>query len=209
MGGGAGGGMGPHGPGQGPGAGGPGEPARGERPSEPAFNVPGVILAAIAMLTAIHLGRGWLSDDADIALILRAAFIPARYEEIAVWPGGYGSAAWTFLTHALLHGNGLHLATNAIWLAAFGTAIARRFGTLRFLAFSAACAIGGALLHLATHWGEWIPMVGASGAISGHMAGAARFAFSAGGPLSRFATRDVAAYRRPALPLGIVSPHVN
>ena len=177
------------------------EPARSARPREPAFNLPGVILGAILVMTAIHGLRAWLSPDADMALILRAAFIPARYEEIGLWPGGLGAAAWTFLTHALLHGSALHLAANAIWLAAFGTAIARRFGTTRFLAFSAACAVGGAGLHLATHWGEWVPMVGASGAISGHMAGAARFAFAAGGPLSRRGSPSPTAYLRPALPL--------
>ena len=186
----------------GPGGGGaPGEPIRSAPPREPAFNLPGVILGAILAMAAVHALRAWLSPDADMAVVLRAAFIPARYEQAGLWPGGYGAAAWTFLTHALLHGSVLHLAANTIWLAAFGTAIARRFGTARFLAFTAACAIGGAGLHLATHWGEWVPMVGASGAISGHMAGAARFAFAAGGPLSRAGRPSSTAYLRPALPL--------
>ncbi len=188
----------PHPPGGGPTAG-PSEER--PRPTEPAFNVPGVVLALIALMAALHIGRGWLSPDGEVALLLRFAFIPARYEEIALWPGGMGAAVWTFLTHALLHGSALHLVANAIWLAAFGSAMARRLGAARFLGFSAACAIGGALLHLGAHAGEWVPMVGASGAISGHMAGAARFAFAPGGPLSRFASPDPAVYRRPAEPL--------
>ena len=195
--------MGPPAPSEGSGPPGP-RPIPAPPPREPAFNLPGVILALVLVMGAIHFGRSWLSADADVALVLRAAFIPARYGALDLWPGGYGAGLWTFLTHALLHGNALHLATNAIWLAAFGTAVARRFGTWRFLAFSAACAIGGALLHLATHWGEWVPMVGASGAISGHMAGAARFAFAQGGPLARFGTTSPAAYLRPAEPLGRV-----
>lgn len=186
----------PHGPA-------PGGPATPLPPParEPAFNVPGVVLGVIAVLVAVHVARGFLSPDAEVRLVLRAAFIPGRYEAPGLWPGGWGAAGWTFLTHALLHGSGLHLATNVIWLAAFGTAIARRFAAGRFLAFSALCAIGGALAHLAAHGGELVPMVGASGAISGHMAGAARFAFASGGPLGRFGTSDPAAYTRPAAPL--------
>ncbi|MEM7565821.1 MAG: rhomboid family intramembrane serine protease [Pseudomonadota bacterium] len=196
------GGQGPIGPPPRPGGPSPmGSPGPQSRPSEPAFNVPGVVLALIALMALIHIGRGWLSPDGEVALLLRYAFIPARYDEIGLWPGGMGAAVWTFLTHALLHGSVLHLVANAIWLAAFGSAMARRLGTGRFLAFSAACAVGGALLHLVAHAGEWVPMVGASGAISGHMAGAARFAFAPGGPLSRFASRDLAVYRRPAEPL--------
>jgi membrane associated rhomboid family serine protease len=45
-------------------------------------------------------------------------------------------------------------------------------------------------------------MIGASAAISAHMAGASRFVFSAGGPLRGSA--GALAYRRPAAPLGEV-----
>ena len=44
-------------------------------------------------------------------------------------------------------------------------------------------AAAGAGAHLATHFGEFVPLVGASAAISGAMAAALRFAFEAGGPL--------------------------
>jgi membrane associated rhomboid family serine protease len=45
-------------------------------------------------------------------------------------------------------------------------------------------------------------MVGASAAISGTMAAAMRFAFQAGGPLTRWYHRqDEASYRQPAAPL--------
>jgi membrane associated rhomboid family serine protease len=51
-------------------------------------------------------------------------------------------------------------------------------GTRRFLLFSLLCAVFAALAHLFTHWGELVPMIGASGAISGQMAAALRFMFS-------------------------------
>jgi membrane associated rhomboid family serine protease len=46
-----------------------------------------------------------------------------------------------------------------------------------------------------------IPMVGASAAVSALMAGAARFVFSAGGPLRTFQGAGPEVFRRPALPL--------
>jgi membrane associated rhomboid family serine protease len=78
--------------------------------------------------------------------------------------------------------------------------VAQRFGPLRFGAFMAATAAAGAAVHLATHYGELLPMVGASAAISGAMAAAMRFAFQRGGPLGMWRDRE-AACRVPAAPL--------
>src|SRR6185312_15919563 len=52
-------------------------------------------------------------------------------------------------------------------------------GDLKFLYFSLLCGIAGAFTHLAFHYGDMAPVVGASAAISGQMAGALRFIFSA------------------------------
>ena len=93
-------------------------------------------------------------------------------------------------------------ASTRVWLAAFGSPLAWRFGTTRFLLFSAAGAIAGALVHLAIFPFSQAPLVGASAAISAHMAGAARFVFAAGGPMWRPA--GTAAYRLPAPPLTTV-----
>jgi membrane associated rhomboid family serine protease len=72
---------------------------------------------------------------------------------------------------------------NSAWLLAFGSPLAQRFGALRFVAFFAVTAAGGALAHLATHQGEFVPMIGASASISGAMAAAMRFVFQRGGPV--------------------------
>jgi len=117
------------------------------------------------------------------------------------WPGGLGADIWTFVTYSFLHANWMHFGVNAIWFLPFGSAVARRFGTLRFLGFFAVTAAAGAALHLATHSGEQYPMIGASAAISGTMAAAMRFAFQRGGPLGILRSGDDDAYRVPALPL--------
>src|SRR5262245_65853199 len=89
-------------------------------------------------------------------------------------PSG-GADVWTFVTYAFIHADWTHLLVNSIWLLPFGSAVARRFGAVRFLAFFAVAAAAGAALHLATHAGEQFPMIGASAAISGTMAAAMRF----------------------------------
>jgi len=171
---------------------------------EPIFNIPAVLLATLAVLALIHLGRTLLlSQPENVEFLLRFAFIPARYDSNllpgAEWPGGLGADIWTFVTYALIHGDWMHLGFNSIWLVAFGTPLARRFGALRFLAFFAATAATGALAHLVTHFGQMVPMVGASASISGAMAAAMRFAFQRGGPL-RFGGSEES-YKVPALPL--------
>jgi membrane associated rhomboid family serine protease len=65
-------------------------------------------------------------------------------------------------------------------LAAFGTPVARRCGGLRFLALALAAAVGGAAAHWLAHPYSVMPMVGASAAVSGMMAAAARFMFGGG-----------------------------
>lgn len=173
---------------------------------EPLFNIPSVVLALLAVLALIHIVRTMVfTEPQDIEFLLAFAFFPARYDSSIVLggtlPGGVAADVWTFVTYALIHADWTHLGVNAIWLLPFGTAVARRFGTARFLAFFAVTAAAGAGLHLLTHAGEQVPMIGASAAISGTMAAAMRFAFQHGGPLGMLREHDESAYRVPALSL--------
>jgi membrane associated rhomboid family serine protease len=173
---------------------------------EPLFNIPAVVTGLLALLVLIHVVRVYLlTNEQDIDVLLTFAFIPVRYDMSAmpggVLPGGFGAEVWTFVTYSLLHASWTHLGVNAIWFLPFGSAVARRFGTSRFLLFYAVTAAAGAAMHLATHAGEQYPMIGASAAISGTMAAAMRFAFQHGGPLGMLRGEDDEAYRVPALPL--------
>src|SRR5262245_14564779 len=123
------------------------------------------------------------------------AFIPERLGEAAgALPGGRVAAVTQFLTHIFVHGDWVHLGVNAAWLFAFGTPVARRIGWARFLAFFLLCGIGGALLFLLFF--NAVPMVGASGAISGLMGSALRFLFL---PLLDHDAEALAGMRRPPL----------
>lgn len=173
------------------------------------FNLPKVVTAAIAVLLGIHFIRAYLlPPDQDLWVTLAFAFIPARITAAAdlasALPGGAGAEAWTFLTYAFLHADWGHVGLNCLWMAAFGSPVAWRFGTTRFLVLSAVCAVAGAMLHLALHSNDMVPLVGASAAISGQMAAATRFALLAGMPLGGMAAGHNEIYRRPAATLGVL-----
>jgi len=169
------------------------------------LNVPPVVTVLVVALGLIHALRVLvLSQRANTDVILLFAFIPARYDPVVVAqgvPGGLGGQIWTFVTYAFIHGDLTHLGVNAVWFLAFGSAVARRFGAIRFLVFFAVTAAAGAAVHLAVHFGEFVPMVGASAAISGFMAAAIRFAFQDGGPLALWRAHETHAYHVPAAPL--------
>jgi membrane associated rhomboid family serine protease len=187
----------------------------GERPvtqisepkvSEPIFNIPLVVVATVAVLVLVHAFRMFvLSDDQDLQFLLTFAFIPARFGTAAgvagTFPGGFAADLWTFFTYAFIHADLMHLALNLAWLIPFGTALARRFGTWRYVAFMLVMAAVGALAHLVSHIGAMAPMIGASAAISGAMAAAMRFVFQEDGPLAHWRERSDAAYRVPAVTL--------
>ena len=169
--------------------------------------MPPVVATTVVTLGLIELAREWvLSPQGEVELLAWFAFIPARYDALALaenlYPGGLAADIWTFLSYALLHGSILHFGLNAVWFLSFGTPVARRFGTGRFLLFLAATAVGGAVAHLATHLGDGAPMVGASAAISGCMAAAIRFVFQREGPLGLLG-RGTESYAAPAAPLGV------
>lgn len=173
------------------------------------FNVPVVVLSLLAAFGLVHAVRELvLTREEGTDFLILFAFIPARYNwqvlsELA-WAEGWGAAIWTFVTYAFIHGGVSHLLFNGLWLLAFGTPVARRFGARRFLSFFLVTAAVGAAVHLAVHFGERLPMVGASAAISGAMAAAMRFAFQRGGPLGALGSADEEAYRVPATPLAVM-----
>jgi membrane associated rhomboid family serine protease len=164
--------------------------------SEPMFNVPPVVIATVVVLLLVHAMRTLVLTEAqDDQFLLFFAFIPARYGAVASFPGGFGAALWTFVTYTFIHASLLHIGLNLAWLLPFGTAVARRFGAWRYIAFMLVTSAAGALAYLVSSPADpMAPMIGASAAISGAMAAAMRFAFQQGGPL--FGEGEV--YRIPA-----------
>ncbi len=147
---------------------------------EPIVNAPLVVLGLIAAFALVHVVRIFLTEIEDAYVVLGLGFIPARYGPgLLELPGGAVTTVTSFFTHMFVHGDPLHLLINSAWLLAFGTPIARRIGSLRFLLFGLLSGIAGALMFLAFNPGLLAPMVGASGAVSGLMGGLMRFLFNA------------------------------
>ena len=148
--------------------------------AEPALNVPRSVIGVGALLVGVQLVRSLLPDELDLTLLLALAFIPERYSGAALeLPGGYLTAVTSFVTYMVVHAGWVHLMVNLLWMLAFGSAVARRMSGAAFLSFSVLCGIAGAFTHLVFHYGDLVPVVGASAAISGQMAGALRFFFRA------------------------------
>lgn len=147
---------------------------------EPIFNAPSGVTISIGVLIAVHVVL-WhlLPQELTYALLTNFAFIPSRYTGLGQSLIDTGAAAWSFLTHMLLHGDATHLGLNCAWLLVFGGAVAMRIGNWRFLALAILSGIAGALLFLAVRFGDPVPMIGASGSVSGLMGGAFRFFFPA------------------------------
>lgn len=170
-------------------------------PREPVFNIPPVIVVAIAGLAAIHIGREWIPDLWDLRLLSALAFVPARLtlhfdmqgvgeallrvgdqdrNALAVarfWLGDGSAQPWTALSYGLLHGSWAHLGLNCLWMLAFGAPLARRLGSLRVSLFLALATLAGAIVHYLAHPFGFQPVIGASAAVSGCMGATLRFMF--------------------------------
>ncbi len=73
----------------------------------------------------------------------------------------------TPLTSMFLHGGWGHLLGNALFLWVFGKNVEDSMGRFRFLLFYLTCGLAAAGLQVVVHPASPVPMVGASGAISG------------------------------------------
>ncbi|HET7413350.1 MAG TPA: rhomboid family intramembrane serine protease [Pararhizobium sp.] len=161
-----------------------GEGRRVRRGGEPVFNVPAVLTWILVLLWAVQIVRSYLLTPAqDTALLVQTAFIPLRYatplsEQSLAW-------LWSPITYSFLHGGFVHIFVNSIWMIAFGAVVARRLGAVRFCLFWAATSVAAAAAFLALNWAQPVPVIGASGVVSGLMGGAARFAFPRHGPFRR------------------------
>lgn len=72
-----------------------------------------------------------------------------------------------FISSMFIHGGWLHIVGNMLFLYIFGDNVEARMGHYRYLIFYIVCGLAAAVFQIATNVSSEIPMVGASGAISG------------------------------------------
>lgn len=99
-------------------------------------------------------------------------FIPARffdsYFSVLIGDSWYQKYV-TLFTHLFIHGGWLHFLGNVWTLWIFGDNVEDRLGPFRFFLFYTFCGILATFVHSIIYKDSVIPLVGASGAISGVM----------------------------------------
>jgi len=102
-----------------------------------------------------------------LGLVPQGATVPMGNQTVCML--GDEQTWFTPLTSMFLHGGWFHLIGNMWFLWVFGNNVEDSMGHVRYLAFYLLCGIAAAAAQTFTNPSSAIPMVGASGAISGVM----------------------------------------
>ena len=101
----------------------------------------------------------------QFGLVPRALLSIGYWQDAGILPG-----LAPLFTSMFLHGGWMHFLGNMLYLWVFGDNVEDWLGSVRFLLFYLVCGLLAALLQIAVDPGSPIPMIGASGAISGVLA---------------------------------------
>ena len=133
---------------------------------------PAVTLFLIAVNAAVFvyqlsLGSGPLLTG----LFYQFGLVPRALLSFGYWQdAGILLGLAPLFTSMFLHGGWMHFLGNMLYLWVFGDNVEDWLGSLRFLLFYLVCGLLAALLQIAVNPASPIPMIGASGAISGVLA---------------------------------------
>jgi len=130
---------------------------------------PYVTWGFIGLCVLVFFWQASLGSEAGETAVFRLGMIPARVfgyaepgPELAVVP------AWaTIFTSMFMHGGWMHLGGNMLFLWIFGDNIEDSMGHFRFAVFYLLCGAAAALTQGLLNTDSQIPMIGASGAVSG------------------------------------------
>lgn len=144
---------------------------------QPIFLLPKAVTILAMMLIVIHGAFEFALDHSgQLQFWLWFGLIPARLVDPTI-AGGMLPLIWTPITHALLHGSWTHLFLNVVWLAIFGTPVARRYGAFWFYVVFFVGAIGGAAFFIMLQIDQSNVLIGASGGVAALTGAAMRFVF--------------------------------
>jgi membrane associated rhomboid family serine protease len=132
--------------------------------STPVATVTFIIACCMVFLYQISL----LSSRGEIFIYQYGAIPAVLFGQAALPPEVMAvPASATVLTSMFLHGSWMHLIGNMLYLWIFGNNIEDVMGSVKFVMFYLLCGAIAALSHALTDPISTVPMVGASGAISG------------------------------------------
>jgi membrane associated rhomboid family serine protease len=135
----------------------------------PTQSTAGVTYALIAACVLIFLWQVSLGTDAHNRVVYALGSIPAvLFGHRELDPGLVVVPAWaTVFTSMFLHGGWMHLIGNMLFLWIFGNNVEDVMGHGRFIVFYLLCGVAAAMAQALPDPQAVLPMIGASGAISG------------------------------------------
>ena len=138
-----------------------------------------ITIVFICINTAVFLFQAVLSDKPLTYHVATSAMVPYEVTHLKNIPLGrdvFGRLVYrdinpflSILTSIFMHGSFLHLAGNMLFLWIFGNNIEDYLGKVRFIFFYLVCGAGASLIHVLFNFNSTIPVIGASGAVSGVM----------------------------------------
>jgi membrane associated rhomboid family serine protease len=139
------------------------------RDDNPTTSRPALTVTLIAANVVIFFYQFTLPVEAGRTFIYQFGTIPAVVLGSRSLPAALAAipAPLSLLTGMFLHGGLMHLGGNMLYLWIFGNNIEDAMGRGRFLLFYVLCGIGAAAAQILGDPHSTVPMVGASGAISG------------------------------------------
>jgi len=135
----------------------------------PVITVGLIVANALAFLYQLSLQA---TDDpgalrAAQAFVFEFGLVPCRLTGTCMAPETFPSPVLTIFTSMFLHGGLFHIAGNMLYLWIFGNNVEDTLGHGRFLIFYLLAGVAAALAQTALGPTSQIPMIGASGAVSG------------------------------------------
>ncbi len=139
-----------------------------DRPATPFFNFGRIPLFTRLLLLAfvlVQVGLTFAPPELQTQIVYTFGFVPAYFTD-ALKPFPYG-AALSPITHIFIHGGWMHLAFNSVMAVSLGMFFERELGTRRTIFFFFICGLAGALTYFALNPFSEVPVIGASGSVSG------------------------------------------
>ena len=127
------------------------------RDDQPKYSATFVTVLLIIFNVVVFLFETSLDDFSRNYFISYYGLVPDRFRP------------FTLISAMFLHGGWLHIASNMMFLWAFGRSLEDSMGHARYLLFYLACGVAAGLAQLFFNLGSRVPTVGASGAIAGVM----------------------------------------
>ncbi len=101
------------------------------------------------------------------AFVLEFGLVPCRLMELCPYPEDQPAPAFTVFSSMFLHGGIVHLGANMLYLWIFGKSVEDTLGHTRYSLFYVLSGVAAAATQVLAAPASQVPMIGASGAVSG------------------------------------------